>query len=300
MARTASGTLARVESALLALLLLACDPALPPQPTPSEYELGLWVWSNLPATDAAAAAALIELARDTSVTSLYMQAQTLVYDAPDALQQLVVRAAAANVQVELLIGRPEWARADQAGEPIQLVGDLVAFIAKAKGPRAVALQLNIEPHGLPEWSAARAQLLLDLLDLLDKLQPIAHKAGIALHFDMPTWYDSIAVTRLGQTRPMSEWVIDAVDTAVLMDYDDDLPDLLDRISSELAYADKVHKRLIVGVETQCGLDNDLTFCEEGRTALRATLAQLHAALKLHPAYAGQAIHHWKSLAELPK
>lgn len=284
---------------LVGLLLLACEPDLPPQPTPRDYELGLWVWSNQPAIDATAGAALVDLARDTSLTSLYVQAQTLVYDAPEALQQLVIRAAEANVQVELLIGRPEWARTDQAGVPVQLTADLIQFIQGAKGPHAVAVQFNIEPHGLPEWGSAQTQLLLNLLDLLDKLQPMLHKAGIALHFDMPTWYDSIAVTRYGQTRPMSEWVIDAVDTAVLMDYDDDLPDLLDRLQSELAYADKVHKRLIVGVETQCGLDDDLTFCEEGRTVLLATLGQLHQALKSHPAYAGQAIHHWKSLVELP-
>ncbi len=298
MPRTRSA-LAAATTLWAALLWSACATHLPPQPTPAEHELGLWVWSNQPAIDPSAADALVELARDTSLTSLYLQAQTLVYDAPEALQQLVVRAAEANVQVELLIGRPEWARTGQAAEPLKLTSDLIQFVAQAKGPHAVAVQLNIEPHGLPEWSSEQTQLLQNLLDLLDQVAPMLHKAGLALSFDLPTWYDSIALTRHGQTRPLSEWVIDAVDTAVLMDYDDDLPDLLSRLTSELAYADKVHKRLIVGVETQCGLDDDLTFCEEGRTALLATLAQLHTALKPHPAYGGQAIHHWKSFVELP-
>ncbi len=298
--QTQTQTLRLMPLLAICIGFAACAAELPPQPGPSEFENGMWVWSNEPATDENAGAALVELARDASLTTLYVQAQTLVYDAPVLLQQLVVRAAAAGVQVELLIGRPEWAQPEHAAEVIAIAHALATFAEHEEGPHAVALQVNIEPHALAAWQTNRDALLLGLIDILEQLRDIAHGSKLALSFDMPTWYSALKLQRHGQTRPMSEWVLDVVDTAVLMDYDDDVADIVAHAEATLAYAGVAGKRVVIGVETQCQLDDDLTFCEEGKAAMTMALAQVHAQLRTQKAYAGLAIHHWKSFIELAK
>lgn len=258
----------------------------------------MWVWSNLPAVAAQDRAALFALSQVHGMTTLYFQAQTLVYDDPQALVALVEDAATRGLEVEWLVGRHEWVRPAEHAALRQIVQDLGMLVKQMPGARPVALHLNAEPHALPEWDTDRQATANHLLDLLDALAGDLHGTGLALVYDMPNWYDEITVTRGGRTRPLSDWVIDGADRVCLMDYRDDVEAIQDLAAHELAYAGKVGRPLVLGVETGCGVADAVTWCEEGAAALAAGLAAVQQHLAGRPAFAGIAVHHWQALAAL--
>lgn len=291
-------------TALLSLpltLLLAvpsCAPAEVAQPPVHAQQRGLWVWSNLPSIDPQLRAELLQLAGQQQLTTLYLQAQTLVYDAPAALRQAIADAAAAGLEVELLTGKHSWARPEGHAELLQLLGDLRAFVAGSPGPKAVAVHLNIEPHALAEWHGDRQALANALIDLLELAGAQLQGSGLQLVYDMPNWYDDIAVVRGGVQRPLSAWLQERVDRVVLMDYRDDPALMLQLAAGELALADALGRGVVIGAETRCQLDPAITWCEEGQAALAAGLAQVRKAAAGHASFAGTAIHDWKGLASL--
>lgn len=291
----------QVKSTLLlplALALLSCTPAEVAQPPVHLDQRGLWVWSNLPSIDPQVRAGLLQLAAQQRLTTLYLQAQTLVYDAPAALHQAISDAAEAGLEVELLAGKHSWVRPAEHAELLALLGDLRGFVGQAAGPRAVAVHLNIEPHALAEWDSDRQALANALIDLLELASAALQGSGLQLVYDMPNWYDDIAVVRGGVQRPLSQWLQDRVDRVVLMDYRDDPALMLQLAAGELAYADQIGRRVVIGAETRCQLDPAITWCEEGRAALQAGLEQVSLGARQRLSFAGTAIHDWKGLAAL--
>ncbi len=290
----------RRASWLTALILLAaCADPVPPSVPTHPRQRGLWVWSNLPAFDLPVRQQLFAQTQRFQIDTWYAQAQTLVYDHPVALRDLVFAAADRKIAVELLAGNHGWARAPKHQECLKIVTDLAQFVAEAGAPRPTAIHLNVEPHALPEWATSKAQLAGELLDLLAAARPIAAAQGLALVYDMPNWYNDVAVTRQGQTRPLSQWIADAVDRVVVMDYRDDPTAQLWLAKQELDYGRATGKPVVVAAEAACGVADEETYCEEGATTLQGALDTLTNKLTGDAGFAGIAVHHFDALAPLP-
>jgi len=273
------------------------DPPPPSVPT-AATQRGVWVWSNLPAVDKDASKKLWNQVLAYDFNTLYFQSQTLVYDDPPALRAVVVDAAKRGVAVELLIGRHAWARPAEHAACLAVVNELIAFVVANGSPRPSALHVNVEAHALPEWTAARDAIANAVLDLIAKVASAAGAAGLQVAYDLPAWYDGVLVTRAGKTRPLSEWIADAVDRVVIMDYRDTTAAQLALIQSELAYARQIGRPVVIATETDCAVDAHLTYCEEGGAALRRGLADLAEALAADRAFAGVAVHHWQAIDRL--
>ena len=282
----------------LTLALVSCNPAEVAQPPMHTRQRGLWVWSNYPTIDPQVRAELLQLATQHQVTTLYLQAQTLVYDAPATLYEAISAAAEAGLDVELLAGKHSWARTSEHGKLLQLLADLRVFVAAAPGPKPLAVHLNVEPHTLAEWTSDRQNLANALIDLMELAQAELKGSGLQLAYDMPNWYDDIAVVRGGVQRPLSQWLQDRVDRVVLMDYRDDPGLMLKLAEGELAYAAKIGRSIVIGAETRCQLDPAITWCEEGQAALHAGLEKVRSGAAQRSSFAGTAIHDWKGLAAL--
>lgn len=286
-------------SLVAALLALSgCMPGDAPQPPLPAQQRGLWVWSNLPAVQAAPRQQLLDLAADHELTTLYLQAQTLLYDDPAALADLVRQAALNGLTVELLAGNHAWVRPANHPTILALARDLKIFVQSFPGARPTALHFNIEPHALPEWPSSQATLAQALLDLLEQLAAELAGSGIELVLDIPNWYDDIQVERNGKVRPLSELVQDRVDRVVVMDYRDNAALMLELAEAELTYGDLIGKPVVIAAESRCLPETDLSWCEEGRLALAEGLAAVRAGALHHQSFGGTAIHDWQGLAEL--
>ena len=254
---------------------------------------GLWVWSY----DQATKPGLLAFAAGRSVSAIYVESEALVAAQPATLTDLVQSAAAQNLKVELLFGAPSWARAASHEQALALARASVSYVQSLSGAKPTAVHFDVEPYLLPEWNTDRNGIANQYLDLLEGLAQAVAGSGLALAVDVPFWYDTVQVTRAGATRPLHKWVLDLVDRVVIMDYRDFATGgggLIDLAASELGYAEAVCKQAVVGVETQCNLGDQLTFCEEGEGAMNAALGATRQAYVGNVAMAGVAVHYYES------
>lgn len=281
----------------LAALALGCA-AEPPTVAAHLLQRGLFVWDNGPSASAQGRADLAALMQANGLNAAYLQAQTLVHDNPDALHAAISALAKAGIESELLIGNHAWARTANHAQALAVVDALVGFAADSGPPLPLAVHLNAEPHALPEWQTDPNGTANAALDLLDQIAAKLQGSSLRLHYDIPNWYDDVAVTRNGQTRPLLQWVIDRCDGVLVMDYRDTAADQLALVQGELDYARAAGKKIVVASETSCGVAPEITFCEEGKTALAAAQAQVGQALGGDAAFGGVAVHHWQAFVAL--
>lgn len=273
---------------------------------------GTWAWGSDVVDKSADRAAFFAFAASHSVRVVYVEAEGLLTGtAPDPplLASFVAEAKARCIDVQLLFGRATWLRPAEQANAVALVDKSVAFAKKHPTAAPIGVHFDVEPHGLPEWHSDvwdgnNETLVGQYLDLLAKLKTAAG-ATLELSVDIPFWYDGThQVTRAGKRRPAMELVIDAVDVTTIMDYRD-VADGSDGIvanaMAELTYGSSVGKRVVVGLETKCGLTpTSVTFCEEGAAAMETQLAAAQTSFASKSAFAGFAVHHYVSWSTMKK
>ena len=114
-------------------------------------------------------------------------------------------------------------------------------------------------------------------------------------------YDGQSVTYGGQTRPLSEHVLNRVSVATLMDYRDHAwggNGLVTLAGSEIAFAGSIGKRVRVGVETNApgGQPAYITFYEEGRRVMLGELATTRNAYAGAAGFGGAAVNGYNGYA----
>jgi hypothetical protein len=200
--------------------------------------------------------------------------------------------------IELLYGASSWALTANHSIPVGYAQKAAAAVA-GMAVKPTQLHYDIEPYTLAQWSSDMNGTANQYLDLLEKLAPIAHGAGMGLTVDIPFWYDSKLITRGGVTRPLNEWIQDRADRVVLMDYRDTGSAMVTEAGKEIAYGTKIGRKVVLGAETMCGLSPTLiTFCEEGNAALNTALTQVQSAFTSQAGFGGVAVHHYGSYLTL--
>ncbi|GLQ98251.1 hypothetical protein [Dyella mobilis] len=160
--------------------------------------------------------------------------------------------------------------------------------------------LDIEPHILGEWNDnTRERLLADFMDMGEAIMKIKHDyhATLAVGPAIPFWLDGIDVDWKGVKRPASERIIDLFDYVALMDYRHKAQgsdSILSHAASEIAYADRVNKKVVIGLEVSPGDLEKITFDKVGPKVLEQAMATVEQALQNDPSFAGFAIHHYRT------
>ncbi|MBD8880026.1 hypothetical protein IHE49_05990 [Rhodanobacter sp. 7MK24] len=160
--------------------------------------------------------------------------------------------------------------------------------------------LDIEPHILDEWNDdTRERLLTDFLDMGDALMKIKREyhAALAVGPAIPFWLDGIELEWKGVRRPVSEHVIDLFDYVALMDYRhkaEGSDSILSHAASEIAYADRVGKKVVIGLQVSPDEPEKVTFDKAGPKVFEQALGTVEQALRNDPSFAGFAIHHYRT------
>ena len=256
---------------------------------PERPRLGLFVW------DDEGRDATLALAHDNGVTEIYLHANLFyVGERDEALLAAWIREAAAHcIEVELLFGNALWMQPSMRAEAVQRTQWTVDFAERHPDARPTGVHWDLEPQQRETWSDDSAHIAIfgELLDTLDAMRPITARASMPLTLDMGFFLDELEFTRGGRTRPMHEWVIDAVDRVLVMDYRDEAGPMLEMASNELRYAAQVHVPMLLAVETRPIDEGEyVTFHEEGLASLRRVLAEVRAHEQQNASFAGLAIH----------
>lgn len=273
----------------------------------------VWTWETpsvaMLQSEAVADEALAFLQRKrVNIVYLYADAfddRNLIVQQPQLFRAFIGKAHARGIQVYALLGSwylhteryvlPRHQR--KARAMLQRVLDYNA--ASPPEARLDGVNYDIEPHLLDEWDdATRPRLLRGFLDMTAMMMDAKRASGqtLAIGPAMPFWWDGITLEWRGVRKPVSEHVIDLTDYVALMDYRnraEGRDSILSHAEDEMAYADRVGKRVVIGLEFNPGEPAKLSFHGMGEAAFEAEAAKVEAAYAKRPAFAGFVFHHYE-------
>lgn len=309
---------ARLRSRLLRQLLriaalLPWAGALPARDA-APAERAIWTWeadSYAMLEDPAVAEEAIGYLKAHAVGTVYLYAdayrgRNLIVEQPQRYHALIARLHRSGLRAYALLGSAylnteRYLLPERRADAEAMFRRVLDYNAAAPAAaRFDGVNLDIEPHILDEWDdASRERLLGQFLDMGEALMRLKREAGATLAVGpaIPFWLDGIALQRHGARRPASEWTIDLYDYVALMDYRDRAEGgdgILAHAESEIAYACRTGKRVVVGVEVAPNEIDKVTFDEEGPAAFARELGKVEAALGGEPCFAGFAIHHYRA------
>lgn len=224
----------------------------------------LWLWvAEEVAKSPSETAALLDLAERHHLTHVYMQVPRSGLSATsveklEALTPLIRALRRQGVVTDALDGHPAFVRRPHHDAVIGTVEAVAAYNRRAPADaRFVGVRFDNEPYLLDGFfGPEREQILIEYVELMERLRPLTQSAGLLLGVDIPFWFDGRdrrfeAATPFGG-RPFSEVLIDLTDNVTIMDYRTmaDGPDgAIAHAEDELRYASRVGKKVALGLET---------------------------------------------------
>ncbi|MEN9705265.1 MAG: hypothetical protein RLZZ393_1144 [Pseudomonadota bacterium] len=307
---------ARRRPTLAALALLAVLPATAVAGSPdgaARAPRAVWTWeedTERLVQDEAAAERALQLARREGIQTFYLyadsfQGRNLLQDDAAGWRRLLRRFHSSGITVHALLGSAylhteRYVLPEHRAAAVAMVGRVLEF--NAGGPSAArfdAIHFDIEPHQLDEWDTRREALLAGFLDMGSAFMALKRQAGsdIPIGPDIPFWLDGITLEWRGHRATVAEHAIGLFDFVTLMDYRnraDGGDGIVSHARTEMEIAERLGKRVVIGLETGEGELPKVTFKGLPRTRMEEELAATETAFRASPAFAGFAIHHYST------
>lgn len=288
---------------LICMLLLSGAPA-----ARGDMDRAIWIWGEATEllNDAQVRGNTLDFLERQGIGTLYLWSPgNSIVSAPGAYRTLISEVHARGGQVYSLQGDPAFVLPkNQAKAVAQFQAVLDYNVASRPEERFDGVNLDVEPHGLADWSTNSEQRVKQYLDLSKAYMQAKAAAGadLAVGPAIPFWYDTFAtVDWNGSIKPVSEHVQDLYDYVTLMDYRDyalGSGGIVALAASEIDYARSLNKRVVIGVETGAVSPEKVTFYEEGAGVLEEQLALVADAYADHVGFGGFAIHSLTSYREM--
>lgn len=293
---------------LLCALLLSSRAA-----AAGQADRAVWTWekdSYAMVEDTATAEEAITFLRSKKVNTLYLYAdayggRNLIESRPDLYRRLISRLHGSGMRVYALLGSAylhteEYVLPKHHKYAVAMLRRVVRYNASSvPEERFDGANLDIEPHILDQWDTERNKLLLDYLDMGRELMELKRKSGaeLAVGPAIPFWLDGIALKWNGGMKPVSEHAQDIYDYTALMDYRDHAEgrdSIISLAAEELKYAAAKGRKVVIGVDTSPGELDKVSFDHLDEADLERELGLAEKAFAAEPAFAGFAIHHYRS------
>lgn len=139
-------------------------------------------------------------------------------DKKDAMRIWLKKLHAAGIQPVYLIGSPKWIYPQYRKDMLTYITNNYILYNQSVRPeeRLVGIHLDIEPHGLDEWSTATAERKREMMGLLKDAYRDARKVladnGMGsdeIMADIPFWYDSMTAVGWTSDKDRKAWFADA-------------------------------------------------------------------------------------------
>ena len=228
----------------------------------------MWLWETKKITDnPKEQEALLEFSKQQHLTDLFIQIPyeaekegnqwTVAWDS-SRMPALISKLSKIGIRVHALDGDPRFALRKWHGRSIALLERIIQYNQSVSPEeRFFGIRYDNEPYLLPQFGGVNKEnVLREYLELAEKSQALARKAGLIFGVDIPFWFDGYneffepAASLEG--RPMSERIIDVVDNVGIMDYRTiayGADGVIEHGTNELKYAAKKGKKVFIGLET---------------------------------------------------
>lgn len=286
--------------------------------TPAHAARAVWIWeadSFQLLTDTAFRTATIAFLNERGISTVYLYADSYaghcpLVEQPQQYRDLIAGLRGCSITTQALLGSwhlqtaryilPEMRPAATA--MLQRVLDYNA--AAGDSERFAGVSFDIEPHQLDDWDEQRTLRLRQFCDLIRHFVRMRDDSDgrLLLGAAIPFWWDGILLRWQGWTTYAARHLQYELDYVALMDYRDHAAGsdgIIRHAESELAFADRISRQVVIGIETAATEPAKVTFYEEGTTVLERELALTEQAVRLHPSFAGFALHHLATYRALP-
>jgi hypothetical protein len=271
----------------------------------------IWTWeedSTAMLQQPAAAGRAIAFLKEKSVDTVFLYADAyqgrnpLVSD-PAQYRRLVRRLHASGLRVYALLGSAplhteRYVLPAQHANAVAMLQRVLDYNrTAAPEERFDGVNVDIEPHILPEWPARKLALLAGFLDMSDALMRTVRASGQSLPVGpaIPFWLDGIELEWKGKRKPVSQHVQDTYDYVALMDYRDRAEGgdgIVSHAIDELQYGAAIGRRVLIGVETMPNAIRKVSFHHLGEADLERELGKTRDAVGKMPSFGGFVVHHY--------
>lgn len=274
---------------------------VPPLKTIEKEVIATWVWNT--GVIATEQANMLSFVKENRVNLLYLQIDPNLQ--LDAYRTFIKNAEAAGIEVHALAGQPSWAFAENQTRLEELIDWVITYNKSVASTEQFAgIHLDIEPYLLPQWTENRSAVIRQWMNNVSFYVTKAKKDGsLQISCDIPFWLDEVAVP--GQpSSSLGEWMIKQHDHVTLMSYRDQAEGtdgIISLVQNELAAADRLGKKIIVGVDMKQSIEGEyVSFHEEGKAEMVRQLSLLQNWLNPYASFRGISVHsyeYWKVAKE---
>ena len=245
------------------------------------------------------------------ISTIYLYAdefngRNILVNEPKKYRKLIASAHARGFKVYALLGSAylrtqEYILQEKRRAAKRMFGSVLDFNRETldASSRFDGVNIDIEPYLLDDWATGRPVRGRQYLDLSAEFMRMKAAAGSSLLVGpaMPFWYDGIEdVEWNGQRRKLNEFVQDIYDYVAIMDYRnvaEGSDSIVSLAQDELDYADRINKKVMIGVETLQTIPAKVTFFGKGNKYFEAQLALAESAMTQHRSFGGFVVHHLK-------
>ncbi|BFH61631.1 hypothetical protein [Paenibacillus azoreducens] len=260
----------------------------------SAYQKATWVWDTEHIRSNPQE--VLSFLRKNQVDLVYLQVNT---DIPaSCYQSFIKQAAAFGMKVDALDGAPEWALESKRHKITDFIGWVKDYQQKAAATEKFhGIHVDIEPHVLANWKTDQADVIRQWQSNILYLRSEADKLNLPLAADIAFWLGNYKTADGKQS--LSRFVIGQFDSVTIMSYRDTAAAIHQIAEQELKDAASLGKTAFTAVETRPSKEGRyISFHGVSLDVMNKQLVQLHDLAKVHPSYAGIAIHDfdgWKDL-----
>lgn len=294
-----------------------------PLPPVNKQRKALWHWNSaetLP--DESRVAALLELCQSHGITDLYSQILYSYEGDQVQLRQIDEQrkfnsaAAARGIAVHALDGAPEYVLAENHSRMIhwtEAIGKLNRQWLPEEGFHGI--HLDNEPYVLPQWrdDARRPSVIVDYIDLNQRLSKLAAQYNLEFGVDIPFWWDlrdevghaKFTYRTAEGSVPILRALFPLIDNVGIMSYRDRVTGpngLIALCNTEFQLGREHGVDVLAAAELGAGDDVEpgTTFGVYPWPYFRSQLTTLEKILPHTPGCAGIAIHYAAPFAEAMK
>jgi hypothetical protein len=298
----------RIAGAMLVLWSASAAPVHAADTAPR----AVWIWEDdaYRMLDNAEALREVEAFLDQQrISTIYLYAdqfnsRNILVNEPAKYRKLIKSAHARGFKVYALLGSAylrtqEYILQEKRRAAKRMFGAVLDFnkATQDASSRFDGVNIDIEPYLLDDWATGRpvrGRQYLDLSALFMRMKAEA-KSNLLVGPAMPFWYDGIEdVKWKGQRRKLNEFVQDIYDYVAIMDYRnvaEGSDSIVSLAQDELDYADRMNKKVMIGVETIQTTPAKVTFFGKGGEYFEEQLALAESAMIRHRSFGGFVVHH---------
>lgn len=309
------------------LLMLSCSPApqgmSPGEDSPPSLPLGLWVWRDTDFNTPLARQELLDFSQQYGITHLDVHARLIEGDSDgdgegegglvlreaQAMARLTIEAGERGITVAALRGAPRMFLEESREQTLKELRALIAFDQSlaagpgsepGSGPGLSGVKYDVEPYATPEWRGGgdlKLKVMEDYLVTLTAIRQIidADAPDLILATDVPFWWDKPEheLAFGDRQQSLSSHVQDLADYVAIMSYRRGASQVIDCVTTELAYAGQVGRTICPSLETgELQADQHISFFGTSQDTFWACLDGLRAEYNGHPSVRMIMLHHY--------